>query len=96
MSLYRYTDSREDDRKLTYTEALGKKDRYDHADAYEEKESFRKGDCEKPEKPGCDSESARALKKILSLIDELNNEDLRILQDVIERLLCSREKKRPW
>lgn len=99
MSLYRYTDSREDDRKLSYAEALGKKDRYDHADAYEEKDSFRKGDCEKPEKPekhDCDSESARALKKILSLLDELNNEDLRILEDVIERLLCSREKKRPW
>ena len=38
----------------------------------------------------CDSRSARALQRILSQTDELNNRDLRILQDVTERLLCSR------
>ncbi|WP_444642268.1 hypothetical protein ACRQU7_17545 [Caproiciproducens sp. R1] len=40
----------------------------------------------------CDSESARALKCILSLLDDLNNSDLRILADVIERLVCSRKR----
>lgn len=38
----------------------------------------------------CGSRSAKALKNILSQIDELNNRDLKILDDVIERLLCSR------
>nr|WP_319489078.1 hypothetical protein [uncultured Caproiciproducens sp.] len=40
----------------------------------------------------CDSSSAKALKRILSLLDDLNNQDLRILDDIIERLLCSRGK----
>ncbi|MBW7572526.1 hypothetical protein [Caproiciproducens faecalis] len=40
----------------------------------------------------CDSESARALKRILSLLDDLNNNDLRILDDVIDRLECSRHR----
>lgn len=39
---------------------------------------------------GCGSRSAKALKNILSQIDELNNRDLKILGDVVERLLCSR------
>lgn len=43
-------------------------------------------------KDDCDSESARALKKILSLLDDLNDQDLRILEEIIERLLCSRKK----
>ena len=42
---------------------------------------------------GCDAESARALKKILSMIDELNDRDLRILDDVIDRLMCIRTKE---
>lgn len=42
------------------------------------------------EKDFCDSESARALKKILSMIDELNYHDLKTLDEVVERLLCSR------
>lgn len=40
----------------------------------------------------CDSESAQALKRILSLVDDLNSQDLRILEDVIERLICDRRK----
>nr|WP_319487460.1 hypothetical protein [uncultured Caproiciproducens sp.] len=38
----------------------------------------------------CDCESAKALKKILSLLDDLNNRDLRLLDDVIDRILCTR------
>jgi len=55
----------------------------------EDKKEDRK-ECKKEDH--CDSESARALKKILSLIDDLNNGDLRILEDIVERLLCSRSK----
>lgn len=40
----------------------------------------------------CDSESARALKRILDLLDDLNNQDLRLLDDVIDRLLCIRDR----
>lgn len=42
---------------------------------------------------GCDAESARALKRILSMIDDLNDCDLRLLDDVIDRLLCIRSKE---
>ncbi|WP_283607924.1 hypothetical protein [Faecalispora anaeroviscerum] len=38
----------------------------------------------------CDRESSRALKSILSQLDDLNNSDLRLLNNVIERLLCER------
>lgn len=38
----------------------------------------------------CDSSCAKALKRILSLLDDLNNQDLRLLDDIIDRLLCSR------
>lgn len=48
-----------------------------------------KDDCEHDK--GCDRESARALKKILSLIDELNNKDLRLLDEIIDRILCERK-----
>ncbi len=41
---------------------------------------------------GCDSESANALKRILSQLDDLNNQDLRLLDDIVERLLCSRSR----
>lgn len=41
---------------------------------------------------GCDSDSARALKKILSLLDELNNKDLRLLDEIIDRILCDRKR----
>ncbi|TGJ78023.1 hypothetical protein [Caproiciproducens galactitolivorans] len=43
------------------------------------------------ESKGCGVESARALKRILGLLDNLNNDDLRLLEDIIERLLCSRK-----
>lgn len=39
---------------------------------------------------GCDSESAKALKRIISLLDDLNNDDLRLLDEIIDRLLCIR------
>lgn len=97
MSLYRYVDQ-ENGRKLSYSEALDRKENYSFADDYEEADSFKKGCCEKPPKPpkpDCDSDSARALRKILSVIDDLNKEDLHILEDLIERLLCSREKRPP-
>ncbi|MDU7337264.1 MAG: hypothetical protein E7L17_04035 [Clostridium sp.] len=38
----------------------------------------------------CDRESSKALKTILSQLDDLNNSDLRLLNDIIERLLCTR------
>ena len=41
----------------------------------------------------CDKESARALRKILDLLDDLNNDDLRLLDEIINRLLCSRKHK---
>jgi hypothetical protein len=89
LSLYRYTDGREDGRNLSYAEAMGRKGPQPADD------DFDPHDFGKPGKHDCDSESARALKRILALIDDLNNEDLHILQQLIERLLCSREKKRP-
>ena len=39
---------------------------------------------------GCDSDSAKALKQIISLLDDLNNDDLRLLDEIIDRLLCIR------
>lgn len=38
----------------------------------------------------CDRESSKALRNILSQLDDLNNSDLRLLDDIIERLLCER------
>lgn len=85
--------------KDSYEKDSYKKDDYEK-DSYE-KDSYKKDDCEKDshekddkEKDCCDSESARALKKIISLVDELNNQDLLLLDDVIERLLCSRFRKK--
>lgn len=66
------------------------KDRDRDRDKCKEKEHEKKDECEK--KDDCDSESARALKKIIGLLDCLNNRDLRILDDIIDRLLCSRKK----
>jgi hypothetical protein len=40
---------------------------------------------------GCGLESAKALKRILGLLDKLNKDDLRLLADVVERLLCSKQ-----
>lgn len=40
----------------------------------------------------CNCESARALKEILSLLDDLNNEDLRLLEEVLDRLVCERRR----
>ena len=59
---------------------------YKKEDKWDDKKECKKED-------HCDSESARALKKILSLIDDLNNHDLQILEEIVERLLCSRSKK---
>lgn len=62
----------------------------DYAEHHQKDDKGSKG-CE-CEKDFCDSESAKALKKILSLLDDLNNQDLKILKELIERLLCSRPK----
>ncbi len=51
-------------------------------------EEFRGKDREKDF--DCDCSSAKALKKILSLLDELNTSDLRLLDEVIDRILCER------
>ncbi len=87
--------------KDSYEKDSYKKDDYEK-DSYE-KDSYKKDDYEKDshekddrEKDCCDSESARALKKILSLVDELNNQDLLLLDDVIERLLCSRFRRKVY
>jgi|GEM_PF-2163137 len=96
-------DSYEKDsyKKDSYEKDSYKKDDYEK-DSYE-KDSYKKDDYEKDshekddrEKDCCDSESARALKKILSLVDELNNQDLLLLDDVIERLLCSRFRRKVY
>jgi|GEM_PF-1933909 len=63
---------------------------YKKEDKKEDKEEKKEEHCD------CDSESARALKKILSLIDELNNHDLMILDEIVERLLCSRSHKKEY
>lgn len=97
MGLYRYSNEREDypeERGFQYDdrkEGMKKygydaQDYHQHGEYKEEKKDFG---CEKHD--DCDSESARALKKILSLVDELNNQDLRILDDIIHRLLCIRK-----
>lgn len=41
---------------------------------------------------GCDCRSARALKEILSLLDDLNNEDLRLLEEILDRIICERRR----
>lgn len=40
---------------------------------------------------GCDKDSAKTLKRILELLDDLNDKDLRLLDDIIDRLLCSQK-----
>lgn len=64
----------------------------DENNRYENAEDKKEDKKEDRKEKGCDAESARALKRILSLIDELNDRDLRILDDVIDRLLCIRSK----
>ncbi len=39
---------------------------------------------------GCDPRSACALKDIIDRLDDLNKQDLRILADLIDRILCCR------
>ena len=36
----------------------------------------------------CDSGSARALRQIVDLLDDLNRNDLNLLDNLIDRLLC--------
>ena len=81
---------REDNRCCDWDDKDRDKDHDKDHDKCKEKEHDKKDECEK--KDDCDSESARALKKILCLLDDLNNRDLRILDDIIDRLLCSRKK----
>jgi hypothetical protein len=98
MGLYRYSNEHENypsykdffkEDKKDYG-CYHQEDKKDHDCYYEEDKKEEKKDCDKKE--DCDSESARALKKIISLLDDLNKQDLRILEDLIERLLCSRQK----
>ena len=56
---------------------------------WEEKKCDKKEDMKEK---CCDSESACALKKILGYLDDLNICDLRLLEEIIERLLCNRSK----
>lgn len=58
---------------------------------YENEEKFSRKE-EKKEEFFCDAESARALKKIFHLLDELNDKDLRILDEIVHRALCIRSK----
>ncbi len=62
----------------------------DDTKRYENEEKYSKREEKKEE--FCDPESARALKKILSLLDELNERDLRILDEIVHRALCIRSK----
>lgn len=91
MSLNRYSEGKE---KLSY-ESFVSKDDHDQ-DFYQKDEKGHADEDYGCEKDSCDSRSARALKKILSLLDDLNNHDLRILDDIIERLLCSRDSKKDY
>ncbi|HEX3037640.1 MAG TPA: hypothetical protein VHO94_01430 [Oscillospiraceae bacterium] len=55
--------------------------------------SCKRDDREDDRKPehechDCDSDSARALRKIVSSLDELNNQDLRLFDQIVERALC--------
>lgn len=54
-----------------------------------DRDQERDYDCE--QEHGCDSRSARALKKIISLLDELNNQDLRLLDEILHRIVCERK-----
>jgi hypothetical protein len=56
----------------------------------DEDNKFRKR--EEKKEDFCDAESARALKKIFHLLDELNDKDLRILDEIVHRALCIRSK----
>lgn len=40
---------------------------------------------------GRDKDSAKTLKQILELLGDLNDKDLRLLDDIIDRLLCSQK-----
>lgn len=40
----------------------------------------------------CNPRSACALKDIIELLDDLNTQDLRTLDELIDRLLCCRKK----
>jgi len=97
MSLYRYSSDSED-YKNPYDDDYDSdfsefRKRPEHDDCEKKHDDCEKkhDDCEKKHDDCC-RESARALKKILELLDELNNKDLCILDKVIDRLLCSRSK----
>ena len=86
MGLYRYSNEHES--YPSYKDFFKddkKEDKKDYGCYHPEEEKEEK-------KEDCDSESARALKKIIALLDDLNNQDLRILDELVERLICSRSK----
>lgn len=69
-------------------------DRFSFGKEKEEKFIFGKDreeeECEIKHEPDCDRESAKALRRIASLLSELNNSDLRLLDEIIHRALCAR------
>lgn len=87
MGMYRYSDEN------GCYEKLDDKWEKKEEDKYEEKKDDKKED--KKEKC-CDPESAKALKRILELLDDLNEKDLRLLEEIIERLLCSRSHHKEY
>ncbi len=92
MALYRCSEEKESyQRPEKYDwESFRKPEKHEDCDCDKHDDHDKHDDCEKHD--DCDRESAKALKCILSQIDDLNNRDLRILDDVIDRLLCIRKK----
>lgn len=95
MSLYRCSEDNGRDSYGYMQKDFGRKefDQWFDKGHEEDHKGYEKDHCEKDR---CDSESARALKKILSLVDELNNQDLRTLDEIIHRLLCERSSKKDF
>lgn len=87
MSLYRYSNDHENNYPY-------EREGYMKQQEFHKEPEGKEEDCY--EKKGCDSESARALKRILSQLDELNDRDLRILDDIVERVICSRRDHKDY
>ncbi len=83
MGLYRYSNENKCYENVEYEKDEKKEDKW---------ENKKEDECEDKKEDHCDKESAKALKRILSLLDDLNNQDLRLLDDIIDRLLCIRSK----
>lgn len=95
MSLYRYSNEHDYPSFKGYREEKKEEENFrgchygeDKKDDWKYKKE-KKDDCYKD----CGGDSARTLKKILYLLEELNIHDLHILDQIIERALCIRSKK---